>query len=72
MGNKCKHIFAAEIVYQREFFPDGTVTETKTVTMTERKTYRQAWPQYNAAQVNEKDHFQTLLCDLFEEHSRID
>ena len=60
-GNKCKHIFAAEIVYQREFFPDGSVTETKTVTLTEtvvRKTYPQQWPAYNAAQTNEKDHFQ--------------
>jgi transposase len=68
MGHKCKHIFAAEIVYQRELFPDGTEVATKTVTLTEtvvkKPTYRQAWPQYNAAQVNEKDHFQSLLRDL--------
>jgi len=67
MGNKCKHIFAAEIVYQRELFPDGTEVETKTVTMTEtvvRKTYPQQWSAYNAAQKNEKDHFQRLLHSL--------
>lgn len=66
-GHKCKHIFAVEIVIQRELFPDGTEVETKTVTMTEtvvRKTYPQQWREYNAAQVNEKDHFQSLLRDL--------
>ena len=66
-GHKCKHIFAVEFVIQRELFPDGTVTETRTVTMTEtveRKTYAQNWPAYNAAQTNEKDKFQALLRDL--------
>jgi transposase len=67
MGHKCKHIFAAEIVFQRELFADGTEFETKTVTMTEtvvRKTYPQQWPAYNSAQVNEKSDFQALLRDL--------
>lgn len=67
-GHKCKHIFAVEFVIQRELFPDGTVKETKTVTMTEtveRKTYAQpSWKNYNAAQVNEKDQFQALLHSL--------
>ncbi|MBC7852229.1 MAG: transposase, partial [Pirellulaceae bacterium] len=66
-GHKCKHIFAVEFVIQRELFPDGTEVETKTVTMTEtvvRKSYPQQWREYNAAQVNEKDHFQSLLHDL--------
>ena len=29
-----------------------------------KPTYRQVWPAYNAAQTNEKDHFQDLLADL--------
>jgi hypothetical protein len=29
-----------------------------------RPAYRQGWPAYNTAQVNEKAHFQTLLADL--------
>lgn len=29
-----------------------------------RKTYPQKWVEYNAAQTNEKDHFQALLSDL--------
>ena len=66
-GVKCKHIFAVEFAIKREHSEDGTVTETKTVTVTEtveRKTYPQNWPAYNAAQVNEKRHFQVLLRDL--------
>jgi hypothetical protein len=34
-----------------------------TITKT-RKTYPQDWPNYNAAQVNERRHFQELLADL--------
>ncbi len=29
-----------------------------------KPTYPQVWPAYNAAQTNEKDHFQVLLADL--------
>ena len=29
-----------------------------------RKTYKQDWPAYNAAQIHEKAHFQELLSDL--------
>src|SRR5438105_1118102 len=43
-GGKCKHIYAVECVIQREQNADGTVTETKTITLTEKKTYRQDWP----------------------------
>jgi hypothetical protein len=67
MGHVCKHIHAVRIVIQRELFPDGTVRETQSVTVTqtvERKTYPQAWPQYNAAQTHEKEHFAALLRDL--------
>ena len=39
--------------------PDGSV-----ITEHMRVTYRQNWPAYNAAQVNEKAVFQRLLYDL--------
>lgn len=61
-GVKCKHIFAVEFVVKREQNPDGTITETRSITV--RKTYPQNWPAYNAAQVNEKHEFQTLLHNL--------
>ena len=72
-GVTCKHIHAVRIVIEREKHPDGseTVTETTTtVTQTKRKTYPQQWKEYNAAQVNEKKHFQILLrslCDQVKE-----
>lgn len=62
--HKCKHLFAVEFVIQREFWPDGTVTETRTMTVTQRKTYPQDWSAYNAAQTTEKDRFTALLADL--------
>jgi transposase len=40
-----------------------TVTESVTITK-KRKTYPQDWPNYNAAQVNEHEHFHDLLADL--------
>jgi transposase len=64
-GCRCKHIYAVQFVRQRELNPDGSMTVTESVTITKkRKTYPQDWPNYNAAQVNEKRHFQVLLCDL--------
>lgn len=66
-GHKCKHIFAVEFVQQREENADGTTTTRETVVITEkRKTYRQNWPAYNAAQTCEKAKFQSLLRDLCE------
>jgi hypothetical protein len=41
-----------------------TVTETATIKATARKTYKQDWTNYNAAQTNEKDHFKQFLADL--------
>src|SRR5262245_21198141 len=62
-GGRCKHIYAVEFVIQRELFDDGTVVETKTLTVTERKTYQQeSWPAYNRAQCVEKDRLQALLA----------
>lgn len=62
-GIKCKHLFAVEYVVRREEDEDGNVTELETLTV-KRTTYTQNWPAYNAAQVNEKSEFQTLLHDL--------
>ncbi len=64
-GCKCKHIFAVEFTIKREMSSDGTITETRSLTLTQtRKTYRQDWPAYNAAQVNEKSKLQILLREL--------
>jgi Transposase DDE domain len=63
----CKHIFAVEYFLQRERHDDGSETVTETLTLTEtvsRKTYRQNWPAYNAAQTTEKAEFQRLLYAL--------
>ena len=63
---RCKHIFAVQYVIEREENADGTTTVTETLQVTEqvRRTYPQNWPAYNAAQTNEKLHFQVLLRDL--------
>jgi transposase len=67
-GEKCKHIWAAEIVFQREFEfdDDGERTEPQAPLRVEvpRKTYPQNWPAYDRAQINEKSTFQVLLRDL--------
>jgi transposase len=61
---KCKHLFAVEFTIKREFHDDGSVTETRSVTFTEKKKYTQNWPAYNEAMMTEKHRFQALLCDL--------
>jgi transposase len=64
-GRRCKHIYAAEYVYQRQLFDDGSVAETETITVSQKRvTYPQQWSSYNRAQVNEKEKFQALLKDL--------
>jgi transposase len=68
-ANKCKHLFAVEYTIRREEHADGSVTEERTVTVTdkttaERRTYTQDWPAYTKAQCREKDHFGELLSDL--------
>jgi hypothetical protein len=60
---RCKHIYAVEIVTRREYSDDGE-TQTFTETVTVKKTYKQEWSAYNAAQVNEKSEFQKLLHEL--------
>lgn len=64
-GVNCKHIYAVRMVMKREQSADGSETITESITITtKRKTYPQQWKEYNAAQVNEKRHFQELLADL--------
>jgi transposase len=63
-GQKCKHLYAVEFTIKREVHADGAVTETRSVTFTEKKVYRQVWPSYNAAQQTEKRRLQVLLADL--------
>lgn len=60
----CKHYYAASIVHKREVMPNGDVVETKTMTFTEKKTYKQNWHAYNLAQSTEKHRFQQLLFEL--------
>jgi transposase len=63
-GHKCKHLFAVEFTMKREINPDGTVTDTQSMTFTKKVTYKQDWPAYNLAQSMEKDRLQELLFDL--------
>ena len=63
-GFKCKHLYAVEFTIKGEVHPDGSVTETKTLTFTEKVKYKQDWPAYNYAQSVEKDRLQELLFDL--------
>src|SRR5205085_10553660 len=63
-GYKCKHLFAVEFTIKREHGADGSVSETRSVTFSEKRTYTQNWPAYNEAQTTEKRRFQVLLADL--------
>lgn len=63
-GFICKHIRAVKIVLKRELGLNGSITETKEVTITEKRTYSQPWPEYNMSQQIEKKRFQVLLQDL--------
>jgi transposase len=63
-GCRCKHLYAVETVMKRETASNGTVTETRTVTFTEKKVYKQDWPIYDLAQREEKRRFEVLLADL--------
>jgi transposase len=58
----CKHIIAARLVRERDGIEDAPPIDTNSIP--KKPTYRQDWPAYNAAQTNEKDHFQELLADL--------
>ena len=59
----CKHLFAVEIVVQREYTDDGE-TQTYTETVSVKQTYKQEWRAYDAAQTHEKERFLLLLNEL--------
>ena len=63
-GHTCKHYFAASIVHRRDYLPDGTMIDTKSITLVKKTTYKQDWHAYNLAQSVEKHRFQELLADL--------
>ena len=64
-GVVCKHIHAVRFTLKREENEDGSVTETREITLTEtRKTYPQKWAAYNEAATKEKAHFVSLLHQL--------
>jgi transposase len=60
----CKHVLAATIVHDREQTGLPSLLPPVVPVKVQRPTYQQDWPNYNAAQVNERRHFQTLLADL--------
>ncbi len=57
----CKHIAAVRLLLDRQIKGEPPPVIPPPLP---RPTYGQRWSEYNAAQVNEKDHFQTLLADL--------
>jgi transposase len=76
-GRACKHIHAVRAVIQRRAEPAcaGLVAPAEATDAAEppagrermtapRPTYRQDWPAYNEAQINEKSKFLALLTDL--------
>jgi transposase len=63
-GFTCKHVHAASYTFRRDYLPDGTMIETKQITITSKTTYKQDWRAYNLAQTTEKHRFQELLADL--------
>jgi len=72
----CKHVWAVRFVIERESRPEApdatagmpdaptAVPALPLRTVALRPTYRQDWPAYNAAQIHEKEKFQTLLAEL--------
>lgn len=64
-GYKCKHLFAAEIVAERDRGgADLSGTESLTLTALKKQTYKQNWSAYNLAQTTEKPRFQELLYQI--------
>ncbi len=60
----CKHIFAAQTVAQREGQVIAPTPEKQELAVPTKPTYRQNWPAYNKAQLNEKRYFKKLLFEL--------
>jgi hypothetical protein len=65
-GLKCKHIYAVEYAVRAEAARDmgAPVDEPPPPCPPKKRTYKQDWPAYNAAQTNEKALFQSLLFAL--------
>jgi transposase len=75
-GESCKHIFAVRYVIEREKTGVPPIPkpekrpfieqkkEALEQALPRRKTYKQDWPAYDAAQVFEKARFQELLVEL--------
>jgi transposase len=59
-GIVCKHCWAVELTIKKEIDANGTTTITKTM----KVTYPQDWKNYDLANTNQKDIFQSLLFDL--------
>src|SRR5260370_20426495 len=60
----CKHIIAVKMLRARELLGIPMPQSPETPPVQSRKTYSQSWTEYNAAQTNEKVHFQDLLAEL--------
>lgn len=56
---KCKHLYAVEFLIQKESGMALPVPERRL-----QETFKQAWHEYNLAQINEKAKFQELLYAL--------
>jgi Transposase DDE domain len=63
-GFVCKHYFAAQFTFKRDYLANGTMIETRSLTLTKKTVYKQDWRAYNLAQTTEKHRFQELLFDL--------
>ena len=74
----CKHIHAVQfltlgeefLIPGEEFWPGGRGEAGEVELKPKKKTYKQDWRTYDAAQVHELEHFEVLLrqlCDLVEE-----
>ena len=63
-GVKCKHIRAVEIMIERGARNGHETAPTVRPIEKAGQPSSQSWSAYNAAQTNEKDHFQVLLKDL--------
>src|SRR5438874_13383481 len=61
-GKPCKHIFAVIEVLRRQGAGEPAPADPEAGSLARtRKTYKQQWPAYNAAQTGEKHRFQELL-----------
>ena len=63
-GVRCKHVRAAELMIERGAINGPETVPTVRPVEKAYQPYSQGWSAYNAAQANEKDHFQALLKDL--------